>query len=674
MSNRFGERIAGFARWRDEMIAGIQAYKAWLDSNGVADIQQSLRIYDIIESLKSERMTLAFIAEFSRGKTELINALLFGQYKRRILPADVGRTTMSPTELFHDARERPFLRLLPIETRRRPETIAALKRKPVEWIETRIDPGSESSLAEALQALVQTKRVSRQEAAALGLYDESQPQAKAAADDNAAVEIPAWRHALINYPHPLLTSGLVVLDTPGLNALGAEPELTMSMIPNAHAALFLLALDTGVTRSDLEVWRTYVQPRVTRRLAVLNKIDLIWDDIKSDAEVQESVRRQVDATARLLELSPQSVLPLSAQKALLARIRGDEALLARSGLPALEQVLADEVIPAKQQIMRAHVQRDVGTMIEGSRQALIAQFNALRAEHQSLAQLAGKNGSAAQDMLAALEGDRDSYQHSVDRYRDTLNVLNKQANSLLQSLSDSALDALMNTDRSRIEGAWSTAGLFRNMQGLFEHFTAQCERMLKFSDSILALVEEAYYHFQDKAGFDQLSAPAFNMERHALAMHTLRQAAVEFCHHPKQILTEKHFLLPQFYNNLVAEARRVFEATRQDLQAWLRAALVPLNTAIREHQQGLATRIDSLRKLQHNLNAVGSRTRELEQQLLAVKGQHEALMEIRKRLDAPTPAPAAQTSVAPAATAPALGSANEPQAGPAASSASERVA
>ena len=40
------------------------------------------------------------------------------------------------------------------------------------------------------------------------------------------VEVPAWRHAAINYPHPLLKRGLVVLDTPGLNAIGAEPELT----------------------------------------------------------------------------------------------------------------------------------------------------------------------------------------------------------------------------------------------------------------------------------------------------------------------------------------------------------------------------------------------------------------------------------------------------------------
>src|SRR4029453_9807603 len=114
--------------------------------------------------------------------------------------------------------------------------------------------------------------------------------------------MPAWRHAMINYPHPLLRSGLVILDTPGLNALGTEPELTLKMIPSAHAILFLLATDTGVTKSDMEIWQRYVQSYQTRRIAVLNKIDLLWDDLKTQVQIDESILRQVDKPRQLLEL------------------------------------------------------------------------------------------------------------------------------------------------------------------------------------------------------------------------------------------------------------------------------------------------------------------------------------------------------------------------------------
>ena len=660
MTTMLEERIAGFARWRNAMVSGIETYKQWLDSNGIADIQQSLRIYDLIESLKHERMTLALLAEYSRGKTELINALLFGQYKRRILPSDVGRTTMSPTEIFHDPNEPPYIRLLPIETRRRSETIAALKTRPVEWIKITIDPNSEADLSEALRSLVQTKQVPKDEAVALGLYDEDTMHEAGA--DAATVQIPAWRHALINYPHPLLTSGLVILDTPGLNALGSEPELTMSMIPSAHAVLFLLAMDTGVTRSDLEVWRKHVQPRVSRRLAVLNKIDLLWDDIKSDAEVSASIDRQLDETARLLEIPKAAVLPISAKRALVARIRGDAEMLQKSGIVDLERLLADEIVPAKQEIMRATVQREIGAMVEGSRQSIVAQFNAARAEHTSLGELAGKNRDVAQSMLAQLEADRKHYLEAVDRYRDTHEVLSRQATSLLKSLSTQALDDLVNRDRKYIEGAWSTAGLFKSMQGLFNHFTTQSNRIIRFVDDILSLVEEAYYHFEKHAGFEKLAPPALNMEKHGLAMHHLQQTAVEFCHHPKQILTEKHFLVPNFYNSLVAEARRIFEMTRLDIEGWLRASLGPLNATIKAHETQLNKRVENLRSLQNNLHSVGDRSKQLEQQLHALRAQHEVLVGIRTNLSGEAP-PAQRATEAPASPSPQLTSANESQAG-----------
>lgn len=671
MTTMLEERIAGFARWRTAMVSGIETYKQWLDSNGIADIQQSLRIYDLIESLKHERMTLALLAEYSRGKTELINALLFGQYKRRILPSDVGRTTMSPTEIFHDPAEPPCIRLLPIETRRRSETITALKTRPVEWIKIAIDPDSEADLSEALRSLVQTKQVPKEEAIALGLYDEETMQEGGAGA--GMVQIPAWRHALINYPHPLLTSGLVILDTPGLNALGSEPELTMSMIPSAHAVLFLLALDTGVTRSDLEVWRKHVQPRVARRLAVLNKIDLLWDDIKSDAEIRESIDRQLDETARLLEIPKAAVLPISAKRALVARIRGDADLLQKSGIVDLERLLADEIVPAKQEIMRATVQREIGAMVEASRQSIVAQFNAARAEHKTLGELAGKNRDVAQAMLAQLEADRKTYLEAVDRYRDTHEVLTRQAMSLLKSLSTEALDELVNRDRKYIEGAWSTAGLFKSMQGLFNHFTTQSNRIIRFVDDILSLVEEAYYHFENHAGFEKLVPPPLNMEKHGLAMHQLQQTAVEFCHHPKQILTEKHFLVPNFYNTLVGEARRIFEMTRLDIEGWLRASLGPLNAGIKTHEAQLNKRVENLRNLQNNLHSVGDRSRQLEQQLHALRAQHDVLVGIRANLSGEAPA-APRATEAPPTPSPQLASANESMAQPAAAPAQPQQA
>ena len=98
----------------------------------------------------------------------------------------------------------------------------------------------------------------KDEAKALGFWHDDAPEDNPMVDAEGKVEVPRWRHALINIAHPLLKQGLVILDTPGLNAIGAEPELTVNLIPQAHAVVFILAADTGVTKSDLSIWREHL--------------------------------------------------------------------------------------------------------------------------------------------------------------------------------------------------------------------------------------------------------------------------------------------------------------------------------------------------------------------------------------------------------------------------------
>ena len=109
-----------------------------------------VRIYDLVESLRNDRVMLAFLAEFSRGKTELINAMFFSGYGQRLLPSDIGRTTMCPTEIFYDGSEEPYVRLLPIETRQNDESISALKHKPVDWVQIKLNVDSQEDMAAAM--------------------------------------------------------------------------------------------------------------------------------------------------------------------------------------------------------------------------------------------------------------------------------------------------------------------------------------------------------------------------------------------------------------------------------------------------------------------------------------------------------------------------------------------
>ena len=632
MTNQLENQIASYQRWRDDIRSGIEAYQAWLDQHGHVDIQRSLRIYDLVENLRNDRMVLAFLAEYSRGKTELINAMFFADFKQRLLPSDVGRTTMCPTEIFFDPSEEPYIRLLPIESRKREDSIASLKQHPVEWVKIKLNLHSQDEMAKAMESLAEVKQVRVEEASDLGLLDQKDFVTTTVVTRGSKVEIPSWRHAMINYPHPLLKSGLVILDTPGLNALGTEPELTLKMIPSAHAILFLLAMDTGVTKSDMEIWQRYVQSYQTRRIAVLNKIDLLWDELKSSDQIGESVARQVANTCQLLELPPNHVMALSAQKALLARIRGDDVLLERSGIRELEDLLADEIVPAKQEILRAAVVKEMGTMVEGSLQSVMTQLTANQAELQELSKLSGKNRELAKSMLARLEKDRATYIRHMESFKSSYGVVLKQGHALMANLDAEHIDEMFARSAKDIEGSWTTAGLMRSMNSLFESFSRQAEKILRFAGETRTFVDKVYKEFEEKYGFANLTPPPLNLEKHILAMKGLRASTEKFCRDPVNVMTEKHFLVKRFYNGLVSEARSVFEDTRRELDVWLKSALQPISTQLKEHQTLLERRVDNLKKLSGDLSSLQERLHQLEAQKMALGRQVEELLRIKYKV------------------------------------------
>ena len=130
MAGGLHQQIADFQQWREQLSQTISEYRQWLETTNSSDSLQDLRLFDMMETLRKDHLVLAFVAEFSRGKTETINALFFADYNQRLLPSEAGRTTMCPTEIFWDEREEPCIKLLPIETRKREHS-----RKPDEQYE-----------------------------------------------------------------------------------------------------------------------------------------------------------------------------------------------------------------------------------------------------------------------------------------------------------------------------------------------------------------------------------------------------------------------------------------------------------------------------------------------------------------------------------------------------------
>jgi len=367
--NKLANQFAAYTEWRKALVDTICDYHSWLNEQELNDVQIDQRIEQLLERLHEDKLHVAFVAEFSRGKSELINAIFFADYGKRLLPSSAGRTTMCPTELMYDSDKPSSLQLLPIETRASDATTTEYKRYPDEWRVFEFDVESSESMVKAFNEVSQTKRVSVQDAERYGLYDPNNADDVMTLNPDGTVDIPCWRYAVINFPHPLLEQGLVILDTPGLNAIGTEPELTLNMLPNAHAVLFILGADTGVTKSESDVWRKYISGarwKQKGRLAVLNKIDGLWDEMKDEDQINKEIIKQVNTSATLLGLNANQIFPISAQKGLLAKVNDDAALLVKSRLPELEKALSNELIDSKKEIVRDNTQGEISDLINNT--------------------------------------------------------------------------------------------------------------------------------------------------------------------------------------------------------------------------------------------------------------------------------------------------------------------
>jgi hypothetical protein len=636
----FSRRLGQLRRWREDLASAIAAYQDWVEQQGLTDGEEDLRVYELISTLQSDKLTIALAAEFSRGKSELLNAIFFADFKERLLPVGTGRTTMCPTELRFDEKDQPYVRLLPIETRKTAISISEYKRTPIHWTTIHLlKPDSVEEVRTAFQEVTRTKRVHVREAQELGLYDPSKTRR---ADDpipvNDMIDIPVWRHAVINYPHPLLRQGLVILDTPGLNAIGVEPELTINMLPDAQALLFVLSADTGVTRTDLEVWTHCT--RGSKRgyhLVALNKVDVLWDELQDEGAVAANITRQITETARVLNIDKSQIFPMSAQKGLLGKIRGDATLIERSGLSAIERKLAEDVIPARHSILRDRIAQEVGGRIEASRALLDARHSETVAQIAELKDLGGKNLDAIQKMVAHVRDEKRKYDKELEGFNITRTALTEQASHLLTHMSLNSVDKLISETRKTMEGSWTTSGLRNGMISFFSGASTRLDRVAREAEQIRQTVVRMYQRLHTEYGLPPISPPTLSVSIFLEQFRDLQEQAELFRTSPVTLMTEQHFVVKKFFITLVSRARLIFHEANDASKAWYRSAVSPVFVQIQQHKAAIEQKLESLRKIQQDMDTLGHRIAELEETRKQLEAQQQIAETLLNRIHQPLP-------------------------------------
>ncbi|MCL2075260.1 MAG: dynamin family protein [Betaproteobacteria bacterium] len=632
------QRFAAYSKWRHRVIAIVERFRQWLVVQDLSDAQTELRLSRLQERIRADKLNVAFVAEFSRGKSELINSIFFAAYGDRILPSAAGRTTMCPTELMFIPTEMPSIRLLPIETRAEILSVSEYKRQRDGWHEVELDIGSAEKVQQALRQVSEVIRVTPDKADNLGFAkDKNEDGIEVVIGEDGLIEIPRWRHAIINFPHPLLEQGLVILDTPGLNAIGSEPELTLSLLPNAHAVLFILAADTGVTQSDLVVWREHIGKGYKGRrgrMAVLNKIDGLWDELRSESAIEAEIARQTRYCADILELSEDNIFPVSAQKGLVAKVNRDNDLLKKSRLPELENALSSELIPSKHEIVREDAEDEFGEVHRQVRSVLEGRLHGLAEQLTELSDLRGKNKGVIEYMMGKIRIEKEEFESGLQHYHAVRSVFSTLTNRLLKDLSVDSLRSQVKEQKENMLAAHFSRQISKVMEGFFD----DVEDRLKKADKDVAEIQEMMYAVYKRLTVEQglrLSAPVvFSVRAYTQELGRLHGWCNENLNSAVKLLTsEKKNIVQRFFSEVTVQTQNIFERANWEVENWLKIIMVPVETQVREHHLYLKRRLESIRRIHQASETLEDRIEELEslrqdlfQQITDMDSIHETLL------------------------------------------------
>jgi hypothetical protein len=619
--------LADLKNWRAGAAKRLADFRRWALVARLIDEQTAARIAHLERRLAIERLTIAFVAEYSRGKSELINALFFADLGTRLLPSGVGRTTLCPTEILWDASRQPSIRLLPIGTRESPKALREYATEPGAWTEVALDPAQPEDVAAACLALSESLTVAGAAAVNLGLATEAAGR----------VDIPRWRYAIINYPHPLLESGLTILDTPGYNTMGCEPELTVHRIPDAAAIVFMLGADTGVTRTDRELWAEHIEPIhgvENSCFVVLNKIDGLRDGFKPEQQVLDEIDRQVKSSAEALHVEPTRVFALSAKQALVAKIQSDKDGMLKSRLYRLEQALSRGMVHQRRLDHASAIRAETRTAFAESRALIDSRADFMRDQLDELVALQGKNQKLVDALARKAAAERERIEQARAVLMGMRTIHNRNADELARHLDPNSVREAGIQARMAVLASKFSSGIGESLDQFFRGNKERMRQAIAVIGEAHAMMASVSRKFADEYRIATVEALPFATERFLVELDRLEERCARDFKGAGSLLTRRRSTLSSlFFDSIALKVIHVFEIADREVRTWMNAFIRPLEAQLSAFQEQSNGRVEGMTRIRNAETDLVARIEELRALIAEVKAHaqewdshHESLL------------------------------------------------
>jgi hypothetical protein len=381
--------------------------------------------------------------------------------------------------------------------------------------------------------------------------------------------------------------------------------------------VFILAADTGVTKSDLSIWKEHLiteQTDYSSRLVVLNKIDTLWDALSTPEQIRSAVERQRRSSAEILDLPEAQVIPVSAQKGLVAKVTGDAGLLRASQLPQLEQALSEGMMGQRKKILQGAVAGSIGDLRQEVSRVISVRRRDLSEQMMELRGLRGKNANVIKHMRGRIEAEQAEFDASGQRIHAVRSVHLKLLREVFTALGTTTLRAELRQLNEALRQPGLKLGARKAYSETFGRLRDIFSHTKQLNGEIHNMLATSFRQLNAEFGFS-LQTP----REPELARYQTDLDAVERSHAQYLGLGNTFRLAqPEFADRLVralaTRLRVVFESALGEVELWNKSAASQLDAQLRERRKNFAKRLEAIERIQNAAVTLDERIHELDVQ------------------------------------------------------------
>lgn len=417
----------------DPLLDELDRARGELSAALGADSSLCARLAGLRDRLQQQRLQIAILGQFKRGKSTFVNALL----GEAVLPTGVVPLTAIPT--FISWSDRP----------------SVLVRYADGRSSAQFDADNAAQLRAILFRLV---------------TEEGNPKNRFGIN---RVEL--------HCSAPALSGGTVLIDTPGIGStLAHNTEEALRILPECDASLFIVSADPPITQAELDYLRL-IRAKTGRIFFIVNKVDYL--DAEERRAVTDFLRNALDHDA-LIEPGAE-IFGVSAKSGLLARQAGNGEIWQQSGMAHIERRVRHFLVTEKMQSLHDAIKRQAVDIFAQADDELALRSTALKMPFEELQRKSAELASALETIEAQrltigdlLSGERLRLAAHLEAEIETLR---KSSLSRLTGVIDDGLSYTDGTWQDRVKSrvAVTIEDIFGTARGQFvAQFTRQASDAL----------------------------------------------------------------------------------------------------------------------------------------------------------------------------------------------------